>query len=141
MYFETDREYHKYDTIAYPKGTSISKSFMENMRQKGLFSAAASSFFQLFKGHDSEAESQTKLQPMSVYDDSKFCLQVYLTPYTEIVCSGKLQGKSLYQLIKDVHHIYWSLSSYYTIPFRGNTFHHFSLPQQKFKEVYFNAYG
>ena len=133
-----DGKYHKYDTVAYPRRTAISKSFIEKVRQKGVFSAVTSSFVELFKAQDPE-ENQTNFQPFSAYEDSKFCLQVYLTPYKNIIHSGRFQEKSMVKLVEEVAHIEESLTTYFIIPAHTSSSNRgkkpFYLDGQKFKEV------
>lgn len=122
-------EYHKYDTIVYPRGTSISKSFYANFQEKGLVMAigkkigsvidsAGSAISSLFKSKKSytikEEEDHANFVPLDIASASKFCLQVYLEPVKMKLCEGKIQkGDCVYTMAHGAAHIFNSMSQYW----------------------------
>jgi hypothetical protein len=90
-------EYHKYDTIVYPKKT---KSWTEKV----------SNFFSKQFGDSKEEE---ELTPMGFYDMNLFCLYGYLSEYKNMVCQGRFQQGANIDLDADsVAHIFRSLSKF-----------------------------
>ena len=92
-------EYHKYDTIVYPKKT---KSWTEKFSE--LFS------FRTKQSGDSKEEEE--LTPMGFYNMSIFCLQCYLSKYENMVYKGMFQqGSSIVPDADRVAHIFHSLKT------------------------------
>lgn len=102
-------EYHKYDTVVYPKKTQVSKSLKETISDtvSGIFS-------RIFRSKPSgDSKEEEELVPMGVYDMSIFCLQCYLGEYKDMVCEGKFQqGADISLEVNKVAHIISSLSSF-----------------------------
>ena len=129
MQYFTIGECHKYDTIVYPRGTSISRSFYANVQEKGLITAisqkfgsvvesAGSAISSLFKSKKSytmkEEEDHANFVPLDNASACKYCLQVYLEPLKMILCSGKIQqGNCVYTMANRAAHIFHSMSQYW----------------------------
>ena len=129
MHYFSIGECHKYDTIVYPRGTSISRSFYANVREKGLITAvsqkfgsvvesAGSAISSLFKSKKSytmkEEEDRANFVPLDNASACKYCLQVYLEPLKMRLCSGKIQkGDCIYTMASRAAHIFHSMSQYW----------------------------
>ena len=116
-------EYHKYDTIVYPKKTQVSKTWKEKVSDKvsGIFSSI--NIFRSKQSGDSKEEEE--LIPMEFYDMSIFCLHCYLDEYKDMVCKGRFQqGANIILDAKRVAHIFHSLLSFplRTMGFFGYSF-------------------
>ena len=93
-------EYHKYDTIIYPKKT---KSWAEKF----------SDWFSFLKKQSGDSKDEEEFITMEFYDMSKFCLQSYLGKYKDMVCEGRFQQGTNIVLDADrVAYIFLSLLSF-----------------------------
>lgn len=103
-------EYHKFDSIAYPQNTSLSKSFLKNMKEHayGFLSAVSGGFFGK-KEKDDQQEIPENFKPMNHQDMSVYCLEHYLLKYKEMLSTGSFSGFDVHTLAVDIAFIYNSL--------------------------------
>ena len=95
-------EYHKFDTIAYPHNTNLSKSFLKNMKEP------AYSFFSSFLGRrekSNQDEIPETFKPMSQKEMSIFALEKYLLKYKEILSNGSFSEFDIHGVAMDVSFI------------------------------------
>lgn len=104
-------EYHKFDTIAYPQSTKISKSFWKSAAY-GVLSVVTLGHYG--KSKDKEDDTQDSFTPLNHQDMSNFCLQHYLLRYEKMLCSGSFpDGVDIHTVARQISFIYHSLSSEY----------------------------
>ena len=103
-------EYHKYDNIAYPSSTKISKSVKEYAKDyaKGFVSFMSGG---LFFGKSKDAEKiQESFTPLGHQAMSEVCLECYLTRIKEMLCSGSLPDEyDINSIAMEISFIYESL--------------------------------
>ena len=102
-------EYHRIDTIAYPKNTNLSKSFLKNMKEHayGLFSAVSGLFGR--KEKSSQDEIPESFKPMSQKEMSIFALEKYLLKYKEILSNGSFSEFDIHSVAIDISFVFSSL--------------------------------
>lgn len=104
-------EYHQYDTIAYPKKTTVSKTFQENVQ--GFFKTVGSAIINVFssnKQSKQESPEEVEFTPLGAREMSIYCLDAYLQPLKEMLCSGKLPEKfDIHERVAEVYNIFKSL--------------------------------
>ena len=106
-------EYHKYDTVIYPKGALqevnnggdrvLPKKIVELLR------------FPPKQAISKEAEDHEMSEPhyQSANEISRFCFRWYLNPYTTMICKGSfVQNVSLYRLKEDIGDLYSTIFDY-----------------------------
>ena len=122
-------EYHKYDTIVYPKKTQVSKSWKETL------SGYVSRLFSRKKTSDVSKEEE--FVPMEFQEMYADCLRCYLEDYKDMVCEGRFhQGSNFGVAVKKISHILSSISSFHLCHMgpHGQAFY-VSVPDLKIKEV------
>ena len=106
-------EYHKYDSIAYPKNTKISKSILKNVKEHAydLLSFVSGGFFKRSKEKGAAEEIPENFTPLSHQEMSEFCLECYLLRIKEMLCSGSFpDGQDINTIALEISFIYNSLS-------------------------------
>lgn len=96
--------YHKYDTIAYPKNTSISKPFLKTVAYSILGWLTKS------KEKQDQPEISENFVPMNQKEMNAFCLEQYLIEIKKMLCSGTfLDGYNIHTIGTEITSIYNSL--------------------------------
>ena len=99
MYFYVG-EYHKYDSIAYPKYKRKNKSLMERLY---------GNFYGNLYGTIREKRDEEDFVPLSHQEMSEFCLECYLLRIKEMLCSGSFpDGQDIYSIALDISFIFES---------------------------------
>lgn len=113
MTFFTLGEYHKYDSIAYPKNTKISKSVLKNVKEHAYgFLSFVSGYFGRSKEKEAVEEVPENFTPLSHQQMSEFCLECYLLRIKEMLCSGSFpDGQDINTIALEISFIYNSLST------------------------------
>ena len=83
-------EYHKYDSIAYPQNTKISKSILKNVKEHayGFLSFVSGGLLGKSKEKGDQEEIPENFTPLNHQEMSEFCLECYLLRMKEMLCSG-----------------------------------------------------
>ena len=106
-------EYHRYDSIAYPKNTKISKSFLKNVKERafGLLSFVSGGYLGRSREKEATEEIPENFTPLSHQEMSEFCLKCYLFGIEDILCSGSFPaGQDISTIALEISFIYNSLS-------------------------------
>ena len=112
-FFSTLGEYHKYDTIAYPQNTKISKSFAKSVKEHayGILSFVSRGFFGKGKEKGDAEEIPEDFAPLNHQEMSEFCLESYLLRIKEMFCSGSFpDGQNVDAVASEISFIFSSLS-------------------------------
>jgi hypothetical protein len=112
--FFTLGEYHKYDSIAYPKNTKISKSFAKSVKEHayGFLSLVSGGYFGRGKEKGEAEEIPEDFAPLSHQEMSEFCLECYLLRVKEMLCSGSFpDGQDINSVALEIAFIFNSLST------------------------------
>lgn len=89
--------------MAYPRKTKVvAKTWRETI----------SGFFPRFRKPSKSAENvkELELKPLSSHEMRKYCLEIYLDGYKEmLICGNFPQPFNICKLVDDIHHVYSSL--------------------------------
>ena len=110
--FTCTGEYHKYDLIAYPQSTNISKSFVENMKDQALdlLSTFSGGLLGKRKGKSDPQELPEAFQPLSHKEMTLFGLKCYLQKFEKILRCGMFSdGLDIPSVATEINNIYKSL--------------------------------
>ena len=99
-------EYHKIDTIAYPKNTNLSKSLLKQMKE-GLLSAVSGLLGR--KEKSSQDEISESFKPLNHKEMSIFALEKYLLRYKEILSNGSFSEFDIHSVAMDISFIFGSM--------------------------------
>ena len=97
-------EYHKYDSIVYPKKTRVSRSWRERL------TSTLSGLFGWKKAHNGDEE----FIPLTFLEMSKVCLNIYLGNYRSMICDGNFQHDlNLVQVSNNITCVFSCLRDYW----------------------------
>ena len=100
-------KYHKYDNIAYPSSTKISKSVKDYAKGFVSFMSGGLIFGKSTKDPEEIPENFTPLGHQAM---SEVCLDCYLMRIKEMLCSGSLpDGYDINSIAMEISFIYESL--------------------------------
>lgn len=130
LYFYTG-EYHKYDSIAYPRSTKISKSFL-NIKEhaKGFIS-----FVSVGLIYEKE-DFPEGFTPLNAQQMSELCLECYLLRIKEMLCSGSFpNGQDINKIALEISFICKSVCTEHIILTSHHTAWVWSANGAAFKKV------
>jgi hypothetical protein len=114
--FFTLGEYHKYDSIAYPENTKISKSFAKSVKEHayGILSFVSRGYFGRGKEKGDAEEIPENFAPLNHQEMSEFCLEHYLLKIKQMLCSGSFpDGQDINSVALEISFIFNSLRTEY----------------------------
>ena len=112
-------EYHKYDLIAYPQRISVSKSVLENMKQRafGFFSMVSGGLFGNRNEKSEQQETPEDFQPLNHQEMCAIGLECYLQNFKKMLQCGSLKdGLDIPSVATELSFISKSLCVEHIIP-------------------------